>query len=295
MAQQSVDGKDKSANGATAQADQYQRRLQRILKGADTGNQNLSGGVAPFERERMSDQMKSATLSPKLVSPSLAADDDGPLFQCTDCDMIVKESDPYCPFCGAIFADGPLAGPVEEARAIEPSPADRPAIDKPVHREPFFRPEKFDVFSIIESGSRSHDLMYQEALKGFSGSTRLLEDIEHLISNISALGKDTSAARRMMSSAWEACRDGNWNLATALAKQTEELVEPSIPDLVKSEVARAREFLTGAKASGVDISAYVLRVKSAMAALRSGDPDEALKITKELMDSIREDSIAWKK
>jgi hypothetical protein len=295
MPRQSDDAKDETVRGNSSQPDLYQRRLQRILKGSELTDQNLSGGVAPFEQERMSDQMKSATLSPKLMNPSSVTEDEGPLFQCTECDMIVKESDPYCPFCGAIFADGPLAEHVEEVRSLGSPPAEHPPIEKPTNREPFVRPEKFDVFSLIERGSKVHDLMYQEALRGFSGSTRLLEDIERLISNISALGNDTSAARRMMSSAWEACRDGNWNLASTLAKQTEALVEPSIPDLVRSEIARARDYLTRAKASGIDISSYVTRVKSAMAALHSGDPDEALRITKELMDSIREDSISWKK
>jgi hypothetical protein len=32
-----------------------------------------------------------------------------------------------------------------------------------------------------------------------------------------------------------------------------------------------------------------------MQALRADDPDEALRITKELMDSLREDSITWKR
>lgn len=291
----SAPNKNKGKTEVTiVQADQYQKRLQRILRSPEIEHQHLSGGVTPFEPERMTDQMKSATLSPKLINPGSVSEDEGPLFQCTECDMIVKESDPYCPFCGAIFADGLHGDQHAQEAEVERPFAERPPPEKPAYKEAFPRPEKFDIFSMLRTDSRSHDLMYQEALRGFSGSTRLLEEIEHLISDISALGRDTSTARRLMSSAWEACRDGDWNLVLTLARQTEELVEPSVPDLVRSEIARAREHLMQAKAADIDISGYVLKIKTAMAALHADDPDEALRLTKELMDSIREDSISWK-
>jgi hypothetical protein len=275
-------------------ADQYQRKLQRILRSPELENQHLSGGVASYEPRRMNEQMKEAMLSPRLVNPASVAEDEGPLFQCTECDMIVKGSDPYCPFCGSIFADGAMADQQTREEDEEKPFVERPMIDKPARKEPMVRPEMFDIFSMLKTGSRSRDLMYQEALRGFNGSARLLEEIEHLISDISSLGTDTSKPRRLISSAWEACRDGDWSLVMTLARQTEELMEPSIPDLVKSEIARAREHLTAAKVAGADISGYVVKIKSAMAALHGGDPDEALRLTKELMDSLREDSISWK-
>lgn len=272
-------------NSQPAESERYRRKLQRILKVGDMTNPNLSGGVAPFERGRMSEQKKSAFLAPGVVTPP-AVQDDGPLFQCTECDMIVKETDPFCPFCGAIFADSSTAA---ETREQPPQKPERAA-----PREPFVRPERFDIFSMMKSSARSKDLLYKEALKGFTGSARLLEEIEHLVSDVGTLGTDTSKARRMIGSAWEACRDGDWHLVITLAKQTEDLVSPSIPDLVRREIAQAREYLQAAKSSGKDISAYVLRIKSAMQALHANNPDEALRITKELLDSLREDSIAWK-
>jgi hypothetical protein len=232
----------------------------------------------------MSENMKEAMLSPRLVNPVSVPQDDSPLFQCTECDMIVKESDPYCPFCGAIFADGAMADEAEPGCEHE----------EPARREPMVRPEKFDLFSLLNARSRSKELLYREALRGFPGSARLLEEIERLISDISSLGTDTIKVRRMMGSAWEAARDGDWHLVTALAHQTEEMVAPSIPDLVRSEITRARTHLAEAKALGIDISQYVLQIKSAVQALHANDPDEALRITKELVDSMREDSISWK-
>jgi len=272
----------------------YHKKLQRILRNPGTRSPDLSGGVGSVE-PRMSEQMKQATLSPRLVNPSQAVEEyDGPLYQCTECDMIVKDTDPYCPFCGAIFADGPMADEVEVEAAREKPVVDKPMIERPVKREPMVRPEMFDIFSLLGQKTSSRTLLHQEALRGFTGSARLLEEIEHLISDIGSLGTDTTRARRLMGSAWEAARDGNWNLVSALAKQTEEAVAPSIPDLVRSEIAKAREFLTDAKAIGVDISPYVLTIKNAMQALRAADPDDALRITKALMDSLREDSVSWR-
>ncbi len=271
-----------------AEAERYRRKLQRILKTGDMTNPNLSGGVAPLEQGRMSEQKKSAYLAPSVVNPP-AMEDESPLFQCTECDMIVKETDPYCPFCGAIFADASApSDPIQSP----PHVPDRP--ERAVPREPMVRPEKFDVFGLMKTRASSKELLYQEALKGFSGSARLLEEIEHLVSDVGTLGTDTTKARRMIGSAWEACRDGDWHLVSALAKQTENMVAPNIPDLVRHEIAQAREYLTTAKASGKDISAYVLRIKSAIQALHVDNPDEALRITKEIIDSLREDSVVWK-
>ena len=275
--------------GADPLEDRYHRKLQRILRSAELASTPLSGGVSPIEQRRMSEQRKFATLSPRLINPTSVPEDDSPLFQCTECDMIVKGSDPYCPFCGAIFADVQ-----PEGQTTPESMEERSVVEKPAKREPMVRPEKFDLFSLIRTKSVSKDMLYQEALKGFTGSARLLEEIEHLISDISSLGTDTSKARRMVGSAWEACRDGDWNLVSTLAHQTEEIVSPSIPDLVKSQIAKARNHLTDAKGLGVDISPYILQVKSAMQALHANNPDEALRITKELMDRLREDSISWR-
>ncbi|MBN1677332.1 MAG: hypothetical protein JW880_02220 [Candidatus Thermoplasmatota archaeon] len=294
MAGTSVPRKDTGTQGSSDTAsDVYRRKLQRILRSRDNRTTGLSGGVGSVE-PRMSESMKQAALSPKLVNPTPAVEDEGPLFQCTECDMIVKESDPYCPFCGAIFADGPLAEESEPESVSEKQETEQSTIDRPVRREPMVRPEKFDLFGLLGQRDSSRDLLHKEALRGFTGSARLLEEIEHLISDIGALGTDTTRARRLIGGAWEAARDGNWNLASALARQTEEIVAPSIPTLVRSEIAKAREILTQAKGLGIEISSYVLMIKNAMQSLRSNDPDEALRVTKALMDSLREDSVSWR-
>lgn len=278
-------GQGETANAA---GDKYNRKLQRVLRSSEIRTPHLSGAVGHVE-PRMTEQMKHSMLSPKLVNPASVPEDESPLFQCTQCDMIVKESDPYCPFCGAIFAD---SEPEEEL-----SPAvhyEKPIVEKPVTREPVVRPEQFDVFSIFSTKPRSREMLYNEAMRGFAGSARLLEEIERLVSDVSSLGTDTTKARRLIGNAWEAARDGDWSLVSSLAHETENMMAPSIPDLVRAEIAKARHILLSAKANGIDISSYILQIKTAMRCLKADEPDEALRLTKELTDHLREDSISWR-
>lgn len=208
-------------------------------------------------------------------------------YQCTSCDMYVSSNDSYCPFCGAIFSDdsseeGAEAQGVER---IDPAPAEI--------EEQYSPPERFDVFSMMKPRAKSRELLYAEALHGFEGSARLLEEIESVIEEVSLLGTDTIKARRLVTDAWEACREGDWPLVSALAKQTEEVVSPSIPDLVRGELAKARNLILDVKVQGADTARYVVMMKSAMNALHGNDVDEALRITKQLLDSLREDLAMW--
>ena len=195
--------------------------------------------------------------------------------------MMVSDSDSYCPFCGAIFADGPESSEkpvkeIEEAVAADPGPQEAPT--------------KFDVFSLAKPKVKSRELLYAEAMHGFAGSARLLEEIELMITEVSAIGCETKRARRLVSDAWEACREGDWPLVSALARQTEELVAPSIPDLVRTELAKARNLVVEAKMKGVETSKYIVMMKAAMSALHREDIDGALRATKQLMDLLREDA-----
>ncbi|MGD9962991.1 MAG: hypothetical protein AB7S97_03740 [Thermoplasmata archaeon] len=277
------------AGGNVQTPDGGRRRLQRIVRDPGLNIRDISERPTPRAEPELESQDRAARLSPELVIPVATSSDAGVQFQCTECDMMVKESDPYCPFCGAIFADGPMSSPDEEAERDE-----APAEEAPRERAEFFKPEKFDVFGMLRSKGRAHELLYQEAVKGFAGSARLLEEIEHEISDISSLGMDTTRARRLMSNAWEACREGNWALVSALARQTEDTMAPSIPSLVRSELAKAREHLMSAKSEGHDTSDYLLRMKAAMHCLKAGEDDEALRLTKELMDLLRHDSVLWR-
>lgn len=272
------------------QRDKSRPRLQRTLR-------SMPIGPAPADVPERTQPRQYPGSAPESVGPQTTfTPQDGGLgppeiqYQCTSCDMMVNASDAYCPFCGAIFADGPLS-PEEEVAEAEIE-EDHEEVDQ--EREPFVRPQMFDNLSMLKPKTKSRDLLYAEAMKGFNGSARLLEEIETLITDVSALGSDTTRARRLMSSAWEACREGDWPLVSAFAKQTEDMMSPSIPELVRMELGKARNLIVEAKSWGADTSRYMFTMKSAMSALHKEDLDDALRLTKELLDTLREDSAAWK-
>jgi len=258
-------------------------RFQRILKEAGDGPSGPYATTNTIRTGPDSQQLKASALSPELVNPASVSSDEEVMYQCNECDMVVKASDTYCPFCGSVFADAGV-----EDTPVRPIPH-----PEPLRKEEIVVPERFNLFELMETSGRYREMLYEEAGKGFAGSARLLEDIERMISTLSSLGTDTTHARRLVRSAWEACRDGNWNMASALARQTEDYIAPSIPELVRAELSRAREILAEAKVAGADISGYVTKIKSAAHALHMNDQDEALRLTKELLDSLREDSISW--
>lgn len=279
----------RTVNRESYQRDKPRQRLQRTLKSLPSDPvRTVPPPASPPTRH---DDPRYRPMEPQAKpTPETEASQMPEIqYQCTSCDMMVSASDSYCPFCGAIFADDPDSQEVSEADGEER--AEQEAED----REPSVRPQRFNNLSMVKPRPKPRELLYAEAMKGFTGSARLLEDIELLITDVSALGTDMTKARRLMSSAWEACREGDWPLVSALAKQTEDMMSPSIPDLVRSELGKARNLIVEAKSWGADTSRYMVTMKSAMNALHREDLDEALRLTKELIDSLREDSGAWKR
>ena len=265
---------------STYQRDKSRQRLQRTLRSLP------SEPRAPPERAPPASHPPRVREERSIPAPrSAVAQEPEPSqevqYQCTSCDMMVSDSDSYCPFCGAIFADGPESsgGPTKE-----------PEEDAAPEQRPQGEPTRFDVFSLVKPKVKSRELLYAEAMHGFAGSARLLEEIELMITEVSAIGCETKRARRLVSDAWEACREGDWPLVSALARQTEELVAPSIPDLVRTELAKARNLVVEAKMKGVETSKYIVMMKAAMSALHREDIDGALRATKQLMDLLREDA-----
>ena len=270
------------------QRERSRQRLQRTLRSlpSDPYEPRRPSPRQEYSNLGQTEELGAAVHEERLENVSESSGD--VQYQCTSCDMYVSSSDSYCPFCGAIFADESSAGDdaaVEDGHEVE-EPAEA--------EEPYRPPDRFDVFSMTRPKARSRELLYAEALHGFEGSARLLEEVESIISEVSQLGTDTIKARRLITDAWEACREGDWPLVAALAKQTEEMVSPSIPDLVRGELAKARNLILEVKAQGVDTAPYIVMMKSAMNALHGDDVDEALRITKQLLDSLREDRAMWK-
>lgn len=273
-----------TTNKRYPQGEKSRQRLQRTLRSlpSDSYEPRRPDPAREYAHVYDTEEIASAVSQERIQhAPQPSADVQ---YQCTSCDMMVSSSDSYCPFCGAIFADEPSSEDVAE----EAYTSDSAASAEP--EEPYRPPERVDVLSMMKPRTKSRELLYAEALHGFAGSARLLEEIESVITEVSSLGTDTLKARRLITDAWEACREGDWPLVSALAKQTEELISPNIPDLVRGELAKARNLIIEAKAHGAETSEYIIMMKSAMSALHGNDIDEALRITKQLLDTLREDS-----
>ena len=267
-------------NRSTYQRDKPRQRLQRTLRSLPSEPRPSSEHKKPAPSPPRGWEEQTVSPSEGSIGQGLEAPQDVQ-YQCTSCDMMVSASDSYCPFCGAIFADGP-------ERSEEP--AEEPEGHADAEDSPKGAPTRFDVFSLVRPKVKSRELLYAEAMHGFAGSARLLEEIELMITEVSAIGCETKRARRLVSDAWEACREGDWPLVSALARQTEELVAPSVPDLVRTELAKARNLVVEAKMRGVETSKYIVMMKAAMGALHREDIDGALHATKQLMDLLREDA-----
>ena len=266
---------------STQQRDKSRQRLQRTLRSLPSEPSKPLSEVPPNTRKpqvREDHAIVGRPAHPVQPDPEPVQDVQ---YQCTSCDMMVGPSDSYCPFCGAIFADG------SESEEGAPSEEHRQTTANDEHAS---KPTRFDVLSMVKPRVKSRELLYAEALHGFAGAARLLEEIELLITEVSAIGCETRRARRLMSDAWEACREGDWPLVSELARQTEDMVAPSIPDLVRSELAKARNMVVEAKMKGVETSRYIVMMKAAMSALHREDIDDALRATKQLMDLLREDA-----
>ncbi|UCE81406.1 MAG: hypothetical protein JSV94_03040 [Methanobacteriota archaeon] len=271
-----------NASRSHSQQEKSRQRLQRVLRSlpSEPCSPLVDNSVAPHSPHIDDEETIVGQSVPQVQRDANAVQD--VQYQCTSCDMMVGSSDSYCPFCGAIFADGPLSSEADVATEDDASAL--------VEREHTGVPVRFDVLSLAKPQVKSREILYAEAMHGFAGSARLLEEIELMITEVSAIGCETKRARRLMSDAWEACREGDWPLVSALARQTEDLVTPSIPDLVRAELAKARNLVVEAKMNGVESSKYIVMMKAAMGALHREDLDEALRVTKQLMDLLREDA-----
>lgn len=152
---------------------------------------------------------------------------------------------------------------------------------------------RFDVFSLRSRDRADHDRLYAEAATGAVGAARLLETVERLLRDSESLGLEISATRRLMREAWEAHRNRDWNLVTVLARQSEAELLPNVSRLIELQLSRIRDLISRGKARGAQVEPFILQLKLAYGALRLGQLDEALAITRQLVEDFRDASVNW--
>jgi len=215
------------------------------------------------------------------------------VFQCGQCDMLVPESAPICQYCGARFEGVVESEPARpQVLTSEPGAREEQSEDaRPVAPGP--PPGRFDVFTLRAHDRADHDRLYAEAATGAVAAARLLEAVERLIRDSESLGLEISATRRLMREAWEAHRNRDFNLVTVLAHQSEAELLPNVSRLIELQLARVRDLVARGKTRGAEVEPFVYQLKLAYGALRLGQLDEALAITRDLVESIRDAAVGW--
>jgi RNA polymerase subunit RPABC4/transcription elongation factor Spt4 len=104
----------------------------------------------------------------------------------------------------------------------------------------------------------------------------LCDGLEKLIQNCERFYVDVREARKLLTEAREAGDHGDWSMMGILAKKAREEILKTLPELLNSELKKAKSVLLDAKAEGKDVSTLVKVLKDAGAAAKREKYVEAL-------------------
>jgi hypothetical protein len=107
-------------------------------------------------------------------------------------------------------------------------------------------------------------------------ANELCEGLEKLIQSSERFYVDVREARKLLSEAKDAGDHGDWSMMGILARKGNEEVLKTMPDILLSELRRAKTMLLDAKAEGKDVTILVKLLKEAGNAHRHKRFEEAL-------------------
>jgi predicted RNA-binding Zn-ribbon protein involved in translation (DUF1610 family) len=107
-------------------------------------------------------------------------------------------------------------------------------------------------------------------------SNELCEGLEKLIQSSERFYVDVREARKLLSEAKEAGEHGDWSMMGILARKGNEEILKTMPDILHSELKKAKTMLLDAKAEGKDVTMLVKLLKEAGNAHRQKRYEEAL-------------------
>jgi hypothetical protein len=148
--------------------------------------------------------------------------------------------------------------------------------------------ELVEVLGEVKGRRQAGDLegALQEAIKGkkqaekltgkYIEANELADDLEKLITSSERFYVDVREPRKLLAEARDAGEHGDWSMMGILARKGREEVMKSLPDLVNSELKKAKSMLLDAKAEGKDVSTLVKLLKEAGSASKQGKYDDAL-------------------
>ncbi len=104
----------------------------------------------------------------------------------------------------------------------------------------------------------------------------LTDDLENLIASCERFYIDVRESKKLLAEAKDAGEHGDWSMMGILARKGREEIMKSLPELLNSELKKAKSQLLDAKAEGKDVSTLVKLLKEAGTAAKLEKYDEAL-------------------
>lgn len=226
--------------------------------------------------------------------------DTRPIFICGRCDMVVGESDHRCEFCGAEFEEGASVGDASwhdpSARLLENSGAEG-MVGPPLrhHQDlrssPFYpcSAEKVDVLSMMGDACASQGAEHigDPSPNSFLGYSRMLREIEEVMTEAGDFGAETDEARGKLLGAWKACHEGKWMIASQLTDESKRMLAASVGKVIQSDILCLREALIEMKRKGRSVTPFVIEMKTIQKAISELRLSDAMRLTKDVMAEVK--------
>jgi hypothetical protein len=126
----------------------------------------------------------------------------------------------------------------------------------------------------------------EEALKGkkqaekltgkYIEAHELTDQLDNLIVSCERFYMDVREAKKLLAEAKDAGEHGDWSMMGILARKGREEIMKDLPELMNSELKKAKSMLLDAKAEGKDVSTLVKLLKEAGSAAKMEKYDDAL-------------------
>ncbi|MEM3038342.1 MAG: hypothetical protein QW505_01155 [Thermoplasmata archaeon] len=230
-------------------------------------------------------------------------------FVCGRCDMLVREEDDRCQFCGAEFVPNDYEEQeqmkeekTEEAEVVPPPPPEEEPAIPTVEPEVTFSAERskrgetparlaarVDVIEMLEKNNTGLEFERYSggATQTYSYVAILLKNTEKVIQEAADFGVDTEKAKKYLIFARKAFKAGKINQAMSLAEKARSILIPNVTIIIKGQISCLREAMIEMKHRGKTLAPMIIEMKTIQKALKDSRLDKAIEQTKTLMDETR--------
>lgn len=230
-------------------------------------------------------------------------------FVCGRCDMLVREEDDKCQFCGAEFV--PMEYDERESTTDEenseemraeppPPPREEPSVSiKPEFTFPTDRNEhrrqqeqvacRVDVIEMLEENHSGLEIEHYSggATQAYSYASILLRNTEKIIQEAADFGADTEKAKKYLIFARRAFKEGRLNQAISLAEKARNILIPNVTSIIKGQISCLREAMIEMKHRGKTLAPMIIEMKTIQKALKDSRLDRAIEETMTLVSETR--------